>query len=180
MATNSRRRTRGGAVARSVPRGFDKDALRAARDSADLKRPQLCREAKVGIATLKAWENGVSIPQIDTLREVLAAMKRLGIDVSVETIIAVPEAERTLADWRAIRLMLQPELAAKIPIGTTHLSNIEAGAVALTDRTREGLAEALGLSPAVVDRAWELSGELHTALDEKERAALDSKRRSNT
>lgn len=154
MAANSRRGLRGGAVARSVPRGFDRVAMRAARVDAEVTRPQLCHEAGVGIATVKAWENGKSVPQIDTLRSVLGALERLGVTVPVETVIVVPPEDRTLADWRALRLMLQPELAAAVGVGTTHLSNIEAGAVSLTDRTRMGLAKALQVTPVEVDRAW--------------------------
>lgn len=80
--------------------------------------------------------------------------------VSAFDVIDVPPDERTIADWRALRLLLQPELGRRAGIGTPLVSYLETGTTALTSATAEKLAAALEISIEEVWAAAERSREL--------------------
>lgn len=141
----------GGRVARGIPRGFAGNDFRSIREGeVDMRITTLARRSGVGVSTIAAWEASRRSPQIDKLR---AALKVL--EIPAGRVIHVNPKERTLADWRALRLLLQPELARMIGIRTPHLSLIESAAMELTPDMRSKLATALELSEEEVSASWQ-------------------------
>lgn len=68
------------------------------------------------------------------------------LDAPIENVVIIDPDERYPGDWRVIRGMMQPELAAAAGIATTTLRGIEQASAALTDANAEKLAGLLGIS----------------------------------
>lgn len=126
-----------------VRRGFDPIVFGNARRTAGFSLGDLAREAQIGISTVNGWESGRRAPQVDMLAR---AAKAIGIPMS--DIIIVEPGSRTLADWRNLAGLTQPQLAAAIQIRTGMLSRIERAEVPLSAERAADLADALG--PALV------------------------------
>ncbi|SKT94641.1 XRE family transcriptional regulator [Mycobacteroides abscessus subsp. massiliense] len=131
-------------MTRRVLRGFDAAAFATARTGANLSVPDLARAANVGTATIYSWEAGTRTPQVDLLAR---AMKIIG--APIEHVVTIARTDRYPGDWRVIRGLTQPELAAAASIATTTLRGIERADIALTDAN-----------------ALRLSGLLHISVDE--------------
>ncbi len=132
-----RRRPR---MTRRVLRGFDAKAFAAVRRERDMSVPDLARLADVGQSTIHAWEAGRGTPQVDLLARVMRIL-----DAHIEQVVAIPADERYPGDWRVIRGLTQPELAAAAKIATTTLRGIERADIGLTDQNAAKLAQLLGL-----------------------------------
>ena len=100
----------------------------------------VARLADVGQSTLHAWEAGRSTPQIDLLARVIAILK-----ATIEQVVIIGPDQRYPGDWRVLRGITQPELAAGAKIATTTLRGIERADIALTDANAATLAGLLGI-----------------------------------
>ncbi len=133
-----RRRPR---MTRRVLRGFDAQAFAASRREKDISASDLSRLAGVSQATVFNWEAGKSTPQVDLLARVMRIL-----DAPIERVVTVAVDERYPGDWRVLKGLTQPELAAAVKIPTTTLRGIERADAALTDGNAAKLAEHLGIS----------------------------------
>lgn len=135
-------------MSRRVLRGFDPARFSALRKG---KMPtlELARLSGVTVSTLYAWEAGTYSPQVDKLA---AAMKVL--NSPIEHVVIVARDERFPGDWRVLRGVTQPQLAALASISTSTLKKIERGESTLTDENAEVLSRLLGTTPAEYKAAW--------------------------
>lgn len=122
--------TRRSRVGRHVVRGFQPGKLLALRGADDPKKPprikirDLARVTGIGMTTIRNWETGVSVPQVDKLLKVAT---KLGVKPPMDELIVVPRDERFPADWRALYGLLQPDLGRIVGIETSVISLIETG-----------------------------------------------------
>jgi transcriptional regulator with XRE-family HTH domain len=128
-------------MTRRVLRGFNPQAFAEARSRNGFTVADLARLADVGQSTIHAWEGGRGTPQIDLLARVMRIL-----NTAIERVVTIPPAERYPGDWRVVRGLTQPELAAAAKIATTSLRGIERADVGLTDKNAANLAEHLGIS----------------------------------
>lgn len=128
-------------MTRRVLRGFSAQAFVDARANRGITVADLSRMADVSQATIFNWERGKGTPQVDLLARV---MKYL--DVPIERVVLIAPDERYPGDWRVVRGMMQPELAAAAGIATTTLRGIERADAALTEANAETLAGLLGIA----------------------------------
>jgi transcriptional regulator with XRE-family HTH domain len=128
-------------VSRRVMRGFSPDALRRARLDAGYSQTEIARAAKVGIGTVRRWEQGESSPQVDLLAQVVEVL-----GITIADVVKVPKAERYPGDWRVLLGLTQPQLGAKAGITTQIVSCVERGVISLSDNVGEKLSAALGIS----------------------------------
>lgn len=133
-------------------RGFDRATLTKARTDAGLSRQDLARLARTGRATIDNWETGRSSPQIDVLIRVADVLK-----LDLETLIRIPHDQRFPGDWRVIRGLTQPQLAAATGLSTTTIGAIERGEVTLADASATTIAAALDITAATYRDAYERS-----------------------
>ena len=68
------------------------------------------------------------------------------LDAPIERVVTIPADDRYPGDWRVIRGLTQPELAAAVKIPTTTLRGIERADAALTDGNADKLSTYLGIS----------------------------------
>lgn len=137
-------------MSRRIFRGFDPNALRQAREHAEISRKDLARLARTGRATIDNWESGRSTPQIDILVRVADVLK-----LNIDAFITTPPHERYPGDWRILRGLTQPQLAANVGISTPTLGSIERGEVALSDATATAIAIALNITADTYHQAHE-------------------------
>lgn len=137
-------------MSRSVLRGFSPSAFRAARERAGMSRSDLVRLADIRtVETIRRWEMGAVSPQIDVLARALGAMRV----VADEVIVTSPDS-RYLSDWRHLRLLTQPQLAALAGLRTTLVQQLEAGTGTLTSERAVKLGRALKISAEEVEAAY--------------------------
>lgn len=128
-------------MTRRVLRGFNAQAFVDARRNRGISVADLARMADVSQATIHNWEAGKGTPQVDLLARVMTYL-----NVPIEHVVLVNPDERFPGDWRVIRGMMQPELAAAAGIATSTLKGIERADKALTDANAATLARLLGIS----------------------------------
>ena len=63
------------------------------------------------------------------------------LEAPIEQVVTIPAGERYPGDWRVIKGLTQPELAAAAKIATTTLRGIERADIGLTDANAEKLAK---------------------------------------
>lgn len=131
-------------------RGFDRATLTQARAAAGMSRQDLARLARTGRSTLDNWETGRSTPQIDVLVRVADVLK-----LDLEALIRIPHHQRFPGDWRVIRGLTQPQLAAATGLSTATIGAIERGEVALSDDNAATIANTLDIKPAEFRDAYE-------------------------
>lgn len=137
-------------MTRRVLRGFNPQAFLTARQGREMSVSDLARLADVGQSTVHAWESGRGTPQVDLLARVMKIL-----DTPIEDVVTVPPAERYPGDWRVIRGMTQPQLAASAKIATTTLRGIERADLALTDANAANLAACLDISVNEYEAAYQ-------------------------
>ena len=128
-------------MTRRVLRGFNAQAFAGARRRNGISVSDLARLADVSPATIFNWEGGKGTPQVDLLARVMRIL-----DTAIEQVVTIPADERYPGDWRVIKGLTQPELAAAAKIATTTLRGIERADAALTDANAANLAKHLGIS----------------------------------
>lgn len=122
-------------------RGFNAQAFSEARQRQGLSVSDLSRMAGVSDAAIWKWEAGTSTPLVDLLARVMRIL-----DAPIEQVITIPADERYPGDWRAIKGISQPELAAAAKIPTTTLKGIERGDRNLSDANADKLAALLDIT----------------------------------
>ncbi|WP_293002577.1 helix-turn-helix transcriptional regulator [Mycobacterium sp.] len=128
-------------MTRRVLRGFNAQAFSDARRAKDISVSDLARLADVTRQTILNWEAGKGTPQVDLLARVMRIL-----EAAIEQVVAIPPDERYPGDWRVIRGLTQPELAAAVEMPTTTLRGIERADAGLTDKNAAKLAGHLGIS----------------------------------
>jgi transcriptional regulator with XRE-family HTH domain len=128
-------------MTRRVLRGFNAPAFADARRDNGISVSDLSRLANVTPQTILNWEGGKGTPQVDLLARVMRIL-----DTPIEQVVTIPPAERYPGDWRVIKGLTQPELAAAAKIATTTLRGIERADAGLTDKNATNLAQQLGIS----------------------------------
>lgn len=161
-------------MARVVQRDFSAREFTALLKDLQVSNADLARRSGVSVSSLGKWQREgrktQTTPQVDVLRTAVSALAAVAqasgraeyagmstealTDQFMERVIAVPADDRELADWRALRGMIQPDLASRIGVSTTTLSTLERGASGLTDEMTERLASELRITPAEVRAAW--------------------------
>ena len=142
--------TRRPRMTRRVLRGFNADAFAAARREQDISVSDLSRMADVAAATIHNWEAGKGTPQVDLLARVMGYL-----ETPIEQVVIIDPADRYPGDWRVIRGMTQPELAAAAGIATTTLRGIERADAALTDANATTLSRLLGITADTYRSAYQ-------------------------
>ncbi|UJL32179.1 helix-turn-helix transcriptional regulator (plasmid) [Mycolicibacterium vanbaalenii] len=132
---------RGPRMTRRVLRGFNAQAFAEARKRRGISVSDLARLADVSQATVFNWEGGKGTPQVDLLARVMRIL-----EVPIEQVVTIAPDERYPGDWRVIKGLTQPELAAAAKIATTTLRGIERADAALTDANASALANLLDIS----------------------------------
>ncbi|MCV7049588.1 helix-turn-helix transcriptional regulator [Mycobacterium heidelbergense] len=127
-------------MTRRVLRGFSAQQFANARRHRGLSVSDLARLADVGQSTIHAWEAGTRTPQVDLLARVMEILK-----TPIEQVVIISPDERYPGDWRVIKGVTQPQLAAAAKIATTTLRGIERADIALTDANAFTLAMLLDL-----------------------------------
>ena len=83
------------------------------------------------------WEAGKSTPQVDLLARVMRIL-----EAPIEQVVTIPAGERYPGDWRVIKGLTQPELAAAVKIATSTLRGIERADARLDRRQRREAGQA--------------------------------------
>jgi transcriptional regulator with XRE-family HTH domain len=128
-------------MSRRVLRGFNPTQFAHVRHQRGLSVSDLARLADIGTSTIHAWEAGTRTPQIDLLARVMDFLQ-----TPVETVVTIPIDERYPGDWRVMKGLTQPSLAAAAKIATTTLRGIERADQALSDSNAATLARLLGIT----------------------------------
>lgn len=128
-------------MTRRVLRGFNAQAFAEARRHRGISVSDLARLADVSQATVFNWEGGKGTPQIDLLARVMRIL-----ETPIEQVVTIAPEDRYPGDWRVIKGLTQPELAAAAKIATTTLRGIERADAALTDANAAALANLLGIT----------------------------------
>lgn len=137
-------------MTRKVMRGFSAEAFSEARRNKNISVADLARMADVSQATIFNWERGSGTPQVDLLARVMKYLK-----TPIDHVVLVPLNERFPGDWRVVRGMTQPELAAAAGIATSTLKGIERAEATLTDTNAAILAALLDISTDDYREAWD-------------------------
>lgn len=136
-------------VTRRIIRGFDRAALKAAREAKGMSVGDVARVADVAVSALRAWERGDRGPQVDRLASVARVL-----EVPMSTLVDIDPARCTLVDLRILTGRTQNELASSLGMSTTALGSLERAEVRLTDDRAGQLAGRLGVDVDVVRRAY--------------------------
>lgn len=128
-------------MTRRVLRGFNAQAFADARRNRNISVSDLSRMADVSQSAIHNWEAGKGTPQVDLLARVMEYL-----ETPIEQVVTIAAQDRYPGDWRVIKGMTQPELAAAAGIATTTLRGIERADAALTDTNAATLAKLLGIS----------------------------------
>jgi transcriptional regulator with XRE-family HTH domain len=128
-------------MTRRVLRGFNSQAFAEARRQQGISVSDLSRLADVSQAAIFNWEAGKSTPQVDLLARVMRIL-----EAPIEKVVTIAAAERYPGDWRVIKGLTQPELAAAAKIATTTLRGIERADIGLSDANAANLASLLGIT----------------------------------
>ena len=137
-------------MTRRVLRGFSAQAFADARHAKDISVSDLARLADVAPATIFNWERGKGTPQVDLLARVMGIL-----DVPIEAVVTVAAEERYPSDWRVIRGLTQPQLAAAAKIPTTTLRGIERADAGLTEANATKLAACLDIGVEEYQAAYQ-------------------------
>lgn len=129
-----------GRMSRRVLRGFSPQHFAAIRVRAGLSVSDLSRRADVAVSTVHHWEAGTRSPQIDILAGVMAVL-----DAPIDSVVLVDVAERYPGDWRVMRGLTQPQLAAAAGVPTSVVQRIERADYPLSDKNAEAIANVLGV-----------------------------------
>lgn len=148
--------------------GFSPDRLREAREAKGWSQGELALQATTawrtalgadphsdtatGIAqtAVSTWERGSNTPPPDKLKWIAHVL-----GIPMDSLISVPEDERTLGTLRELAGRVQAELAAAAGISSPLLAAIERGHARLTDAVADRISSELELPVAAVRAAYE-------------------------
>ena len=135
---------------RHVPRGFSRERLQQLREERGLSLAELARGAQISHETLRCWEAGIRLPQVDTLYRALEVLGK-----SISDVVEVPHDQRFPSDWRVLAGLLQPGLARRAGLSTSMVQRIEAGQYPLSEPHAEKLSSVLGVDVGEYRAAYE-------------------------
>lgn len=136
-------------MSRRVLRGFDADAFAALRRERGFSVNDLARLSGTSLSTLHAWESGRRTPQVDILAAVMAVLT-----APIDAVVRIDEDQRFPGDWRVMKGLTQPELAAQAQLSTSAVQRIERGEHPLSDANAHTLSGLLGISPQTYRDAY--------------------------
>lgn len=137
-------------MSRRILRGFSRAAFVEVRKRAEMSVSDLARTSGVAISTIHNWEAGNRSPQIDILA---AVMNTLG--APIEAVVQVPPDDRYPGDWRVMKGMTQPQLAAAARLPTVTIQRLERGEHPLSPENADVLAALLDVSADTYREAYE-------------------------
>lgn len=138
-----------GNVSRRVMRGFDRVALKRARERADMSIATVARLARVGARTVQNWEAGIHSPQVDMLRRVCEVL-----NVSISDVVVIDRDATYPADLRVLAGLTQPELGRAAQLSTAAIGTIERAEVELSNAALGAIARALNIDNETYRRAF--------------------------
>ncbi|WP_236724308.1 helix-turn-helix transcriptional regulator [Mycobacterium avium] len=128
-------------MSRRVLRGFSPQEFATARIRAGLSVSDLARIANVAVSTIHHWEAGTRSPQIDILANVMTVLH-----APIESVVLIPTNHRYPSDWRAMKGLTQPQLAAAAHMPTATIQRIERADYPLSDKNAQTIANVLSIS----------------------------------
>lgn len=137
-------------MSRRVLRGFSPSEFAKARRNAGLSVSDLARIAEVSVSTVHHWEAGTRSPQVDILAKAMAVL-----GVPIEGVVLIPAGQRYPSDWRVMRGLTQPQLAATAHMPTVTVQRIERADYPLSDQHAEAIASTLGVDVDEYREAYE-------------------------
>lgn len=149
-----RSRVRGEGVTKRSMRGFDREALTAAREARRWSLARLAREAEIGLSTVRSWEAGTRAPEPDNLAKVAAVL-----GVPMTSLVSPRGGGPTLADLRILAGLTQPQLGVRTGLSTTSIGALERAEIRLTDDRAARIAEALQRTLVEVGDAYRAARE---------------------
>ncbi|MCX2715978.1 helix-turn-helix domain-containing protein [Mycolicibacterium sp. J2] len=136
-------------MSRRVLRGFDAAAFATLRRERGFSVSDLARLSGTSLGTIHAWEAGRRTPQIDILAAVMAVL-----DAPIDAVVRIQEDQRFPGDWRVMKGLTQPQLAAQAQLSTAAVQRIELGEHPLSDANARTLSGLLGISPEAYRDAY--------------------------
>ena len=137
-------------MSRRVLRGFSPREFAAIRARAGLSVSDLSRLAGVAVSTIHHWEAGTRSPQIDILAGVMSVL-----DAAIEAVVLIDPGERYPGDWRTLRGLTQPQLAAAASLPTATIQRIERADYPLSEKNAEIIANVLDITSDEYRAAYE-------------------------
>lgn len=128
-------------MTRRVLRGFDADAFAALRRRAGISASDLARLSGAALSTIHHWEAGRRTPQVDILAAVMSVL-----EAPIDAVVLIAAEERYPGDWRVMKGLTQPQLAATARLSTQIVQRIEGGEYPLSEANAEALARVLGIT----------------------------------
>ncbi|WP_241474337.1 helix-turn-helix transcriptional regulator [Mycolicibacterium neoaurum] len=136
-------------MSRRVLRGFDAHMFATLRRERGFSVSDLARLSETSLSTIHHWESGRRTPQIDILAVVMAVLQ-----APIEAVVRIKEDERFPGDWRVMKGLTQPQLAAQAQLPTATVQRIERGEHPLSDANADTLSGLLGVSPQTYRDAY--------------------------
>lgn len=137
-------------MTRRVLRGFSPEAFADVRARKQVSVSDLARLSAVSFSTIHHWEAGRRTPQIDVLARIMAVL-----DAPIDAVVLIDPADRYPSDWRVMRGITQPQLAAQARLSTVMVQRIEKGEYPLSDRNADTLSNLLGISAGEYRAAYQ-------------------------
>ncbi|MCV7257007.1 helix-turn-helix transcriptional regulator [Mycobacterium hackensackense] len=136
-------------MSRRVLRGFDAAAFATLRRERGFSVSDLARLSGVSLGTIHHWESGRRTPQIDILATVMTVLA-----APIGAVVLIEEDQRFPGDWRVLKGLTQPQLAAQAQLSTAAVQRIELGEHPLSDANAHTLSGLLGISPQTYRDAY--------------------------
>jgi transcriptional regulator with XRE-family HTH domain len=137
-------------MSRRVLRGFDPHAFASLRRERGFSVSDLARLSGTSLSTIHHWEAGRRTPQIDILAAVMTVLQ-----ASIDAVVRIEEDQRYPGDWRVMKGLTQPQLAARAQLPTATVQRIERGEHPLSEVNAQTLSGLLGVSPQTYRDAYQ-------------------------
>ena len=136
-------------MSRRVLRGFDADTFATLRRERGFSVSDLARLSGTSLSTIHHWESGRRTPQIDILATVMTVLA-----APIDAVVRIEQDQRFPGDWRVMKGLTQPQLAAQAQLPTATVQRIERGEHPLSDANAHTLSRLLGISPQTYRDAY--------------------------
>jgi transcriptional regulator with XRE-family HTH domain len=137
-------------MSRRILRGFDPHAFARLRRERRFSVSDLARLSGTSLSTIHHWEAGRRTPQIDILAAVMTVLQ-----APIDAVVRIEEDQRYPGDWRVMKGLTQPQLAARAHIPTATVQRIERGEHPLSEVNAQTLSGLLGVSPQTYRDAYQ-------------------------
>jgi transcriptional regulator with XRE-family HTH domain len=126
-------------MSRRVLRGCSAQEFTAIRTRAGPSVSDLARIADVAVSTIHHWEAGTRSPPVDILASVMEVL-----DAPIEAVVLIAADHCYPGDWRLMKGLTQPQLAAAAHMPTVPIQRIERVDCPLSGKNAETVANARG------------------------------------